>query len=401
MTEPPQLARRIGFSLLIFYGLGTILGAGIYVLIGKVVANAGMLAPLSFLAAAAIVWVTSLSYSQMTILFPQSAGEAVYAEKGFGMRWLTLLVGCLIIATGAVSSATLVNGLTGYVNVFFELPHYVIVLIVVVVLGLLAAWGIAESMKASAVITLVEIAGLVFVIFLCGDVLPQFPDKMAELFVPSSGAQLAGVFTGAFLAFYAFVGFEDMVNVVEEVKDPTRTMPKAIRWALVITTVLYLLVAVVAVLSLPVDKLAESEAPLALLLEGKRFGGAKTIALISLFAIINGVLIQMIMASRVLYGMAVRGHVPKLFGRVHPSTKTPIIATVLICCLIVVLSLWLPLVALAEMTSFIILTVFTVVNLSLYRIRKMPQYQGKLERRTYPVLGAVLCVGLIVLKLLY
>lgn len=400
MKEPVQLSRRIGLALLVLYGLGAILGAGIYVLVGKVAASAGYLAPLSFIIAGSIAWITALSYSQLAVLFPQSAGEALYAEKGFGRLWLTRAIGVLIILTGIVSAATLANGFMGYLETFVDIPDSLGITLLILAFAALALWGIAESMIASAIITLIEIGGLLIIIFLCGDTLQQLPEKWSQVMVPTNGSEAIGIIGGAFLAFYAFIGFEDMVNVIEEVKEPSKVVPQAIFIVLVVSATLYTLVALIAVLALPIEQLAASDAPIVLLLHARHAGMENTMALISMFAIVNGVLIQMIMASRVLYGMARQGSAPKRFGSVHPIRKTPIPATLAVTALVLLFALALPLITLAKLTSLVILIIFSVMNLSLWRIGRRPKYRDKLTLPHFPLLGAILCIGLLLLQLL-
>lgn len=395
VQEKPQLARRIGLGLLIFYGLGTILGAGIYVLVGKVAGSAGLLAPLAFLLSAIVAGVTAMSYSQLVVKYPKSAGEAYYVEQSFRSPWLSTAVGYLVVFTGIVSAATLANGFVGYLSSFFAVPHFIGIVGVVFVMGGVAFWGIAESLWLAALITLVEIFGLLLVVFFAGDSLGQLSTQWSSLLVPVDLSQLGLVISGAFLAFYAFVGFEDMVNVVEEVKEPQRNMPKAIIVTLCISTVLYFLVALVAVLGLPFDVLVSSKAPLRDLLNASHPDVAKLIAVISLFAIINGVLTQIIMASRVLYGMADQGRAPSLFSRVSRLTKTPWFATLVVAGGIFVFALWLPLVVLAKTTSFIILVIFALVNIALWRLLRKGVMTKAPGIPSWPGLGAALCLGLL------
>jgi amino acid transporter len=399
MNNETQLARTLGTPLLVLYGLGTILGAGVYVLIGKVAGSAGLLAPLSFILAAFIAWITALSYSQLVVLFPRSAGEAVYIEKAFSLRWLTICVGLLIIVTGIVSAATMANGFVGYLKVFVPIPDQLAVVLVVVLFAGVAVWGITESMLISGLITLIEIAGLLLVIFLSGDSLSALPEKAGDIFLPVSINEVLAVVSGAFIAFYAFIGFEDMVNVVEEVKDPANVMPKAIRLVIVVATVLYILIAIIAVLSLPIDRLSASTAPLTLLIESGGDFGVKLIAAIGVVAIVNGVLIQIIMAARVVYGMTVQYRGPNFLSYVNPVTKTPVTATVIIAVLVMLFALFFPIVFLAKLTSFIILLVFSAVNFSLWKISKQEKYQSLLRQQQYPLLGLFLCMGLLFFQL--
>ena len=306
-AEPIPLKRALNLAFLTFYGLGTILGAGIYVLVGKIAGIAGFYTPVAFLVAAAVAAVTAFSYAELASRLPKSAGEAVYVHEGFGIRSLSSAVGLLLVLAGVVSSATLANGFVGYFRVFFEVPGWLVITLLVAALGGLATWGIAESAVAATVATLVEISGLILIIVVSFGSLTTFPARLPELLPPFESTAWAGIAAGAFLAFYAFIGFEDMVNVAEEVKDPRRTLPRAIILAMAISTILYMLVATAAVLALPLTELASTHAPLALMFERATGKSPLLIAAISLFAVVNGALVQIIMGARVLYGMSEAG----------------------------------------------------------------------------------------------
>ena len=400
MTNQITLVRRIGFPLLFLYGLGTILGAGIYVLVGKVAGEAGLLAPLSFAVAAVIAWLTALSYGQLAVLFPRSAGEAAYVEAGFGLRWLTISIGLLITFTGIVSAAALIRGFLGYVQVLFPVDDVVGLLLMLAVLTLLAAWGIAESLFAAAMITLIEVAGLALVLYYSGDVLMKLPTQFEQVLIPTNTLEIVGVLSGAFLAFYAFIGFEDMVNIVEEVKEPQKQMPRAIMAAITVSTALYILIALVAVLSLPLDQLVSSNAPLATIIANRTTTGVQVLALISIFAIVNGVLIQMIMASRVIYGMSSQYGGPNWLHRINAKTRTPLIATLLVSVLIALFAMFLPLVQLAKLSSFVVLIVFCLVNFSALRLHWDARYQSRIKGRSYPLLAGVLCLAMLLFQVL-
>lgn len=406
MAEPDRLARKITFPLLCCYGLGTILGAGIYVLIGKVAGSAGTQAPLAFIIAAIVAGVTSLSYCELVSRFPRSGGEAVFVTHGFQRRHLSQLVGTLVIFTGMVSAATLANGFVGYLQEFVAIPAALGICLVIAVMGGIALWGIAESLWVAGIITAIEVGGLVLVLSLSGDALAQAPQQWQHWITAESWLQWQGIFAGAFLAFYAFIGFEDMVSVVEEVVEPRRNMPRAILTALGVATVLYVLIAVVAVASLSIDELRQSSAPIYDLLQRQHPQAANAVALISLIAIVNGVLAQLIMGSRILYGMSDQGQAPVAFTRVN-RRKVPWIATCTILSVTLLFALWLPLETLAKTTSFIILVVFTLVNLSLWRVQRadagMPapdSVEVRFHAASFPGLGALLCLTLLGLQIL-
>ena len=398
MTDTPALKRSLSLPLITFYGLGTIIGAGIYVLIGVVASKAGMFSPLAFLLAAFIAGFTAFSYAELSSRLPRSAGEAVYIQEAFGKRWLSSTVGWSVVAIGLVSSATIANGFVGYLGIFIQTPDWLAITCLVVSLGLIAAVGISQSVWMATIITLIEIGGLIYVLVVAGDNFSQLPSRLPELIPSFEASAWNGIFIGAFLAFYAFIGFEDMVNVAEEVKDAPRTLPKAIIIALVVSTILYLAVALVAVLALPINDLASSNAPLALIVENstEASGNKSTlfISAISLIAVINGALIQIIMASRVLYGMGNTGLAPRTLAKIHPRTQTPLISTGLTTFAVLVLALWLPLVTLAQITSFITLTIFAVVNLSLIRLKlRTPNVPDTVHYPLWvPIIGASLSI---------
>lgn len=390
----------MSLPLITFYGLGTILGAGIYVLVGKVAGTAGMYAPVAFLLAAAVAAFTAFTYAELAARHPLSGAEAVYVQEGFGHRGMSVLVGLLICFSGMVSSATIANGFVGYLNVFIELPETLVIILVVLTLGLLSAWGILQSVTAAALATILEIGGLLLIIFVCGESFSQLPARLPELIPPLESDAWWGIALGAFLAFYAFIGFEDMANVAEEVKDPQRNLPRAILLALVASSLLYVLVVLAAVLTMPIETLASAQAPLALLYEQATGSPPTVIALVSLFAVVNGALIQMIMASRMLYGMARAGWLPHNLGSVSERTQTPLVATTIVTVGVLVFALWLPLETLAKLTSFAILLVFVLVNLSLIRIKRRQQAPSGV--RVYPLWvpwgGTLLAVLLLVLQ---
>ncbi|MGB5474565.1 MAG: APC family permease [Gammaproteobacteria bacterium] len=397
----PALRRSLSLSLVIFYGLGNILGAGVYVLIGKVAAYAGYQAPLSFLLASLLAGFTAFSYAELSARYPFSAGEVVYIQDGLGIRPLAILTGLLIIMAGIVSAATIARGFTGYLQVFTPFPALPAIVLLVTCLGALAAWGITQSILVAAVMTVVEIAGLLLILWVARPDSTTLLNTLSALTSPVDAGSARGIFLGAFLAFYAFIGFEDMVNVAEEVRQPQRNLPRAILTALGISTLLYFAVAVVAVSVVTPAQLAASDAPLAYIYQQASQADPLLIAAISMIAVVNGALIQIIMASRVCYGMGNRGWAPPWLARVHPATRTPVLATGLVTLLVMLMALWLPLESLARATSFFILLVFVLVNLSLWRIKRRAadSYQGFSVYRWVPAVGAAGALAFIALQL--
>ncbi|MDH5785894.1 MAG: amino acid permease [Chromatiales bacterium] len=210
-----SLKRAFNLPLLTFYGLGTILGAGIYVLIGEVAGLAGMAAPFAFLLASILATFSALSYAELSARFPVSAGEAIYVQQAFGIRSLSRLVGLLIALIGLISSATLVRGFVGYFQLYVPLPEWQIISLLVLLLGGLAMKGISESAWVAAITTVIEMAGLLLILVVAGENLQQLPEQLPQMIPGASGIALFGIVAGAFVAFYAYVGFEDIVNVAE------------------------------------------------------------------------------------------------------------------------------------------------------------------------------------------
>ncbi len=371
------LKRSLSLPFITLYGLGTTVGAGIYVLIGEVAAEAGLFAPVSFLVASAIVALTALSFAELSSRFPKSAGEAVYVHEGLRLPALAIVIGFLVAFSGLVSAAAMANGFVGYFNELIALPRWLSIVLVVAVLGLIAAIGISQSVTIAAVITLIEVGGLIFVVWVARDTFGDIPARLPEMLPPLDGAVWGSVLAGSVLAFFAFIGFEDMVNVAEEVKGVRRTLPIAIMLTLGITTVLYMLIAVVSATALPVEVLAGAEAPLALVYTQATGSSPTIISMIAIVAVLNGALIQVIMASRVLYGLSNEGWLPPVVGTVHPRTRTPLMATAIATGVVLLLALALPLVTLALTTSMTILFVYAAVNLSLWRVKsRNPKPEG-------------------------
>jgi APA family basic amino acid/polyamine antiporter len=385
MTQqiPDQTGLRRSLSLvhITLYGLGTTIGAGIYALIGELAGTAGLYAPVCFLIASVLVAFTALSFAELSSRYPRAAGEALYVREGFDSRTLSRLVGFGVAVAGIVSSAAITNGFVGYFQDLIVVPRSVAIIGLVALLALLAAWGVGQSVTVAGLLTVVEVGGLVMVIWACRSGYGNLPARLPDLIPDLEPAVWSGILIGSFLAFYAFIGFEDMVNVAEEATDAPRNMPLAIIVTLVLTLAIYLSVAVGAVLMVRPADLAASGAPLSLVFE-RGGGNPEIISVIGVLAVINGALIQIIMASRVLYGMADQGLLPAALARVHPRTRTPLVATVAVALAILVLALAFDISGLARATSFITLTIFATVNLALVLIkRRGPAPAGA---RTYP-----------------
>ncbi|WP_170507065.1 APC family permease [Ruegeria arenilitoris] len=368
----PKLRRSLTTPLLTLYGLGVTVGAGIYVLVGATAEAAGPYAAVSFLVAALVVSLTALSYAELATRYPVSAGEAAYVEAGFQRGWMAVLIGLAVAASGIISASAVAIGAASYLHTLTGLGTALLTIGVVSVMGLIATWGITQSVFVAAVITVIEIAGLLFVIGWGMSVQEPQGHEISEMIPGLELSTWRGIMAASLLAFFAFVGFEDMANVAEEVKDPTHTIPKAILLTLVLATGLYLATSITVLLVVPIDTLSTSAAPLTLVFFDAPEVIKQGFAAVAVVATINGVLIQMIMASRVIYGLADRDHLPKILATVPQVTQTPVVATLLVVAIILLLTQTLPIGILAERTSQIVLGVFVLVNISLILLKSRP-----------------------------
>jgi amino acid transporter len=403
MKQKAELKRAIGLIPLVLYGLGVTIGAGIYVLVGETAARAGYYAPASFLLAAFVMSFSAASFAEFSSRIPQSAGEAAFVEAAFSRNWLTLLTGGAIILSGIVAAAAISLGCAGYLSLLVEFPDHVLVPMIVCTMGLMAAWGIRESVTFAGILTVLEIAGLLGIIVAGFGNNPSLLIRIPEAFPPlDDHTALSAIFSASLIAFFAFVGFDDVINIVEETIDPARIMPWAIGITLAAVTVLYCLVSIVALDALPLEELSASRAPIGLMFERLTGFSPIAITLIAIFATLNGVVIQIIMASRVAYGLARKGYLPASVGQVHPVTRTPLVGTALITGAVLVLAFFVRLDQLAQWTSQIILSVFLLVNLALIRVKLRGD---PVPREIFqvpvivPILGALTCFLLLVAPL--
>lgn len=403
-TAPVQLRRNITLPLLVLYGLGVTIGAGIYVLVGATAERAGTFAPSSFLIAALVMLFSAGSFGELSGRHPQSAGEAVYVEAGFRSPTLTVITGGLLLFAAIISSAAITVGSAGYIATLVDLPGWIIIVAIAGFTCVLASWGIVESVAFAAVLTLIEILGLVAVVVAGVWGNPEIMSRLPEVIVsPADASALAAVSAGSLLAFFAFIGFDGMVNIVEETRTPARNMPLGILLTLVIATILYFSVSSVAVLTLPLEDLSESSAPLSLLFQRLTGVSPLFITLIAIGATLNGVVIQAILASRVLYGLANVGRLPAVLARVNPRTRTPILATVLVSGCTLVFAVFLPIGVLAERTTQVVLVVFLLINASLIAIkwRGDPTPEGIFVVPFFvPLVGFLTCLLMLVVPLL-
>lgn len=396
-----QLKRVVSTPMLTLYGIGNIVGAGVYVLIGKIAEPAGYLSVVAFLVAALVAFCAALSYAELAARFPVSAGVAVYLHEAFKAKRLSTVVGLMLVGAGIVSTATLLKGFAGYFEQLVAIPGWISMPVVMVLLLAVMLKGIKESVGVAALLTIIEVGGL---IFLVGSILLAQPEAVSIYignFTSVAGnletGILAGVISAAFIAFYAFVGFEDMVNIAEEVKKPQTAFPRAILISMATVTLLYIVVAVAALGVLSPAALGNSSAPLADVYYQATYQSTLPIVAISLLATLNGTLVNIIMASRFLYGMSHRQWIPGWFA--HLSKRhVPARGIVLAGSVALLAALWLPLERLAQFTSLLLLCVFLAVNVSLIVIRRRtPENKGiRVSPVFMPWLGAAASIALLV-----
>jgi amino acid transporter len=390
----PVLRRALNLPWLVFYGVGVTVGAGVFALIGEVVRVSGDHAVLAFLVAGLVAAFTALSYAVLASAYPRAAGEAIYVKMGFG-EMAGRVVGLGVVAIAITSSAVISLAFAGYLGALTGFHSSASVVGVVTLLGLVAWYGVRESVGFASLITVLEV-GTLAVVVIGGFPLLATDGAMARLVaLPSESTTLVAVFAGAFLAFFAYIGFEDIENMAEETKDPHTAIPAAILWTLGISVALYGLVAAVAVSFPDRTALVNSDAPLALLFERSTGYPAAPIAAMASIAMINGILVQIVMASRVLYGMAREGMIPAALGKLDAKRATPWLAILILTAAILALALFVPFLRLASLTSFIMLLIFFTVNASLYIIGARSGAPEKLRRwRWWGVFGAAVSLGL-------
>ncbi|SDG04150.1 APC family permease [Pseudonocardia oroxyli] len=407
-TAQPALKRVMGPKLLLLFIVGDILGTGIYALVGQVAEEVGGAAWLPFLVAFAVAMVTAFSYLELVTKYPQAAGAALYAHKAFGIHFLTFMVTFVVMSSGITSASTASRAFASNLAEGFgwDLGNGGIVLVALAFMVLVAIVnlrGVGESVKLNVVLTLVELSGLLLVI-LIGVYAIAGGDadwsRVVAFDTPEDKGTFLAVTSATSLAFFAMVGFEDSVNMAEECKEPRRIFPKIMITGLTLTGIIYVLVAICAVALVPVGPLAASETPL---VEVARAGAPgipadAVLPFISMFAVANSALINMLMASRLLYGMANQAVLPKPLARVHPFRRTPWVAIIFTTLVAFGLITYVSLdsssdvvSALGGTTSLLLLAVFSLVNVAVLVLRKDRVDDGRHFRTPtwLPVVGAV------------
>lgn len=399
--EPTHLARNVGLLSLTLYGVGDILGSGIYGLVGKAAGEMGSAVWLAFLVSMIAAGLTGLSYASLGSRYPRAGGAAYSTYRAFKSGFLSYVVGLAVLASGLTSMATAARVFAGYLSgtgVLGDFPVWIIAFVFSILVALLVFRGIRESLMANGVFTLVEVGGLLLILVVGASYLGSVDYFDATTVTnPTGELGLSLVLSGAVLTFYSFVGFEDMLNVAEEVKEPRKTMPRGLLLAVGISSLIYMGISLVAVSVIPAAELAQSKQPLVDVV-AKAAPGFPTplFSVIAMFAVANTALLNFVMGSRLLYGMARNGLVPSALGRVHPKRRTPALAVLAVWCLFVVLILSGDISSLAKATSVLLLSCFTIVNIALIVLKRAEKIPGSFEVPSFvPALGAMICLALL------
>jgi APA family basic amino acid/polyamine antiporter len=358
-------------------GVGIIIGAGIYVLLGAATAEAGSLVWIAFLGAAALSLLTGLSYAELSSMFPSAAGEYEYTRHAMP-EWLAFVVGWTMILGLVVAAATVSIGFARYVGYFVDVDVRVASLALLVVVSAVAMLGIKQSARLTVGLSAVQVGGLLFVAAIG---LPHVGD--VDLF---SGSGFGGVLAAAALVFFAFIGFDEVITLAEETRDPSRTVPRALLLALGLSTALYVAVAIAAVSVLGAGPLAASPRPLADVMAhvlGDR--GATVVAAIAVLTTTNTTLLALTAASRVMYGMAKAGAMPQPFRMVHPGRQTPIRAIVAVTGIAIAFASFGDFAVIAAVTDFAVYVVFLAVNATVIILRRSHPHR----QRPFAVGGAI------------
>ena len=401
--EAPSLMRTIGPAQMALYGLGSMLGAGIYGLIGKAAGQAGNAVWLSFVVALVAALLTAFSYASLGSRYPRAAGAAYVTERAYGFPLLSFMVGLALVCSGLTSIATQSQVFAANIAALFGLesiPLSWLALGFLLILTGLVFRGIRELMWVNVLCTLIEAGGLVIVI-VAGASYWGSVDYLETPTLPGSDHAALLVMQAAVLAFFAFIGFEDMINVAEETRDPERTVPLGLILAMAAAAVLYIAIAVTAVSVVPWQELAEAPGPITAVMERAAPSVPPLLfTVITLFAVANTALVNYVTASRLIYGMARQGLLPQRLGNVHAARRTPHLAVAALFLVLAPLALLGTITELAAATVLLLLLVFTVVNGALFILKgRDGEKRGRFEiPRAIPALGALTCLILIVVR---
>lgn len=363
MQRNVKLRRTLGLFEVTLSGIGIILGAGIYALIGEAAGLAGNAVWISFALSALVAVFTGLSYAELASMFPKASAEYEYTFQAFG-RFAAFIIGWVIIFSGVVGAAAVSLGFAGYFQALTGASLLPSALLLLVVLSAVISVGIKQSARLAITFTAIEASGLVFIIIL------GIPYLGRVDLLEMSHLGFSGIFQASALIFFAFMGFEEIVKLSEEVKDPEKNIPRGLMLAISASIVLYITVAFSAVSILGWERLSQSSAPFADIAYSALGANASSIiSIIALFATINTVLLMLLASSRIIYGMAQSGSLPQILANVHPQRRTPWTATLLSMALAMAFVSFQDIAFVANVSNFTIFMTFIVINAALIVLR--------------------------------
>jgi amino acid transporter len=390
--------------MLLLLVVGDVLGAGIYALVGEVGARVGGAIWTAFLLALVLALFTACAYAELVTKYPRAAGAALYVNRAWRRPFITFLVAFAVMSSGLTSAATLSRAFGGdYLSVFVDAPTVLVGIVFIALVATVNFRGISESARLNVALTSIEVTGLLLVVVVGVAAIAGGGgtiDAGRALDFKDGESALSAIIAGAGIAFFALIGFEDSVNLAEEAREPRRDYPRALFGGLLAAGVIYLLITVVASMAVPTGRLAASSGPLLEVIQiGPLSLPTKLFSAIALFALANGALINMIMASRVVYGMSRERILPEVLGRVHGTRQTPWVAIVVTTAITMVLIASGDLAELADTTVLLLLLVFTAVNVATLVLRRDPVPFDHFRAPTItPVLGAAVSVALMTTK---
>jgi basic amino acid/polyamine antiporter, APA family len=405
VREHPELRRGIGPWLLLFFVLGDIVGAGIYALVGEVGGLVGGAIWTAFLCAFVLAIFTAASYAELVTKYPRAGGSATYVNNAFRRPFVSFMVAFAVMASGITSASTLTLAFSGdYLSQFINVPIIGAAVVFMLVITAINFYGISESVRINVILTCVEITGLLIIILIGIAALGTGTGDPGRAFEFKEGTSVLGaILAGTVLAFYALIGFDDSVNVAEETQHPSRNYPRAIFGALLLAGVIYLLVTFTTSMVVPTGILSESSGPLLEVVDRGPIGiPTQLFAAIALLAVSNGALINMIMASRIIYGMGDQGVMPTVFSSVHPGRRTPWVSIVFTAAIALIVLVTIgrndeALSTLGSTTVVLLLIAFVMVNISVLVLRRDEVGHEHFRAPTaFPVLGAVVAAALLI-----
>lgn len=370
-SQPNKLKRTLTLPYVVLYGLGVTVGAGIYVLLGEVITRSGDFAPVSFLIAGLVMLLPAACFAELTGRMPYAAAEAHFVGTGFKSPRLFLLVGLAVAVVGLISSAAIAHGAVGYLSQLIDWPVTALLIMVILATGLISGVEIRNSIAMAGLLTLIEVGGLLSIVIgsiwagndLGAQAIKAIPTSMSPVL-------WSGIAASSLLAFFAFIGFEDIDSIAEETVNPQRTLSRGIFITLVLTVTIYIVVILAALAAVPIAEISGNSAPLTTVFAKTTAFSPLIITLIAIVATVNGIIVQLIMSSRVVYGLANRGSLPKILASINTRTNTPLNATGFSVMLVMGLAIAFPINRLAEWTSAITLAIFILVCAALIAIKK-------------------------------